>query len=302
MPIDGNWPGVLGDLPGSAGAENFENNWWVDDFRDEMFHISQQKGSKLRMCVRNRIVTGNTTQFERLAPSDAIEKTTRHTPTPVLDLTHSRRKVTMKDFLWNDLVDAEDKRRMLVDPVGAYTTNAGMSMGRQWDDLIIAALGGTATDGAGTDVDYLASQTIAEGTTPFDLDKFLSAKRIMDDNDVDPDMRYLLISPEEEQALLNITEITSTDYNVKPTLVDGQVRRFLGCDIIVSTRLPKVTTVRASYMFQKNCAGLAINRDTEIRRDERADISYALQVFARFSANATRIDDSGVVKIENLAA
>jgi hypothetical protein len=297
MALDIAWPGV----PGDAG-DGFAENWWVDAFKDEMWQLAQQKGSKLRGTVRNRIITGDATFFERLAPSDPVEKITRHTVTPQVDVVHSRRKVSMTDWLWSDMVDHEDKRRMLVDPVGAYTTNAGYSMGRKWDDLIIAGLGGPAEDGTGTPVAFLTAQTVPAGGVGFTLQKFLDAKRIMDDNDVDMESRVLLISPQEEEALLGLTEITSLDYNVRPTLVEGRVRRFLGCDIIVSTRLVDDDTDRSLYMYQKNAAGLAINQDTEIRKDERPDVSYALQVFARFTANATRIDDAGVVKIESAIA
>ena len=300
--IDSVWPGVLGDPPGVPGGDQAANNWWIDAFTDQMHHIAQQKASKFRNVVRNATCKANTYSFERLAPTTAVAKTTRHTTTPLLDLEHSRRRVIMTDLQWAALIDKEDERRMMVDPVSSYTTNAGMSMGRAWDDLIIAAFGGVATDGSGTDVDYLASQTIAEGTTAFSLDKFLQAKRILDDNDVDMDGRYLAISPEEEQALLNLTEITSTDYNVKPTLVDGRVRRFLGCDIIVSTRMPINTTVRDCFMWNKNAMGLAINSDTSTSVDKRPDVSNALQGYCEFTANATRIDDLAVVKIQNLVA
>jgi hypothetical protein len=296
------WPGVLGDPPGVPGGDQAANNWWIDAFTDQMHHIAQQKASKLRNSVRGATCKANTYSFERLAPSTAVVKTTRHTTTPLLDLEHSRRRVIMTDLQWASLIDKEDERRMMVDPVSAYTTNAGMSMGRAWDDLIITAFGGDATDGSGTPVTFLGSQTIGDGTTPFDLDKFLSAKRIMDDNDVDMEGRYLAISPEEEQALLNLTEITSTDYNIKPTLVDGRVRRFLGCDIIVTTRLPINATVRDCYMWQKNAMGLAVNTDTTTSVDKRPDVSNALQVYCEFTANATRIDDLGVVKIENLVS
>ena len=54
--------------------------------------------------------------------------------------------------------------------------------------------------------------------------------------------------------------------------------------------------------FQKNCLGLAIGQDTQIKVTERPDVSYATQVFARFSCNATRIDDAGVVSILNTVA
>lgn len=302
------WPGVAGDAGGGQ-----EVNWWVEAFKDEMFHLAQQKGSKLRDKVRTRIVTGDATYFERLAPSDAVQKTTRHTVTPLLDVTHSRRKCTMTDWLWNDLVDAEDKRRMLVDPVGAYTSNAGYSMGRKWDDLILSnpagdgvvadGIMGSAYDGTGTEVVFdTTNQQIASNSEGMTISKLTEAKYIMDSNDVDAMDRCMVVSPAQLRDLLNTTEITSSDYNSVKALVKGEINTFLGFDFIVSTRLPLITAERACVAFQKSCVGLAINRDTEIRRDERPDVSYALQVFARFTCNATRIDDAGVVRILNVEA
>jgi hypothetical protein len=291
--IDQTWPGTAGD----AGADQ-EVNWWVEAFKDEMWHLAQQKGSKLRDKVRTRTVTGDATYFERLGPSDPVQKTTRHTTTPLLELDHSRRKVTMEDWLWSDLVDAEDKRRMLVDPVSAYTTNAAMSMGRKWDDLIIAAAIGNTYDGTGATVAFdTTNQQVAAATSGMTISKLTEAKYILDGNDVEMEDRCLIISPQELQSLLNTTEVTSSDYNSVRALVKGEVNTFLGFDIIVSTRLTDDSTNRNCIAFQKNAMALAVNRDTEIRRDERADLSYALQVFARFTANAGRIDDAGVVSI-----
>jgi hypothetical protein len=304
MGLESAWPGTAGDA-----GDGQELNWWVEAFKDEMWHLAQQKGSKLRDKVRTRTVTGDATYFERLAPSDPVLKAARHTATPVLDLTHSRRKVTMKDWLWADLVDAEDKRRMLVDPVSAYSTNAGMSMGRKWDDLIIGSDGaatpaisegilGNAYDGTGTIVAFdTTNQQIASGSAGLTISKLTEAKYIMDNNDVDPMDRCLVIGPKQLQDLLNTTEVTSSDYNTVKALVKGEVSTFLGFDIVVSTRLPLATAERVCVAFQKNCVGLAVNKDVEIRRDEREDLSYALQVFASFTANATRIDDAGVVSI-----
>ena len=291
--LDQTWPGT----PGDAGAGQ-EVNWWVEAFKDEMWHLAQQKGSKLRAKVRTRTVTGDATYAERLAASDPVEKTTRHQTTPLLDLQHSRRKITMTDWLWNDLVDAEDKRRMLVDPVSAYTTNAGYSMGRKWDDLIIAAAVGSSYDGTGTEVVFdTTNQQIAADAVGMTISKLTEAKYILDSNDVEQMDRCIVISPQELQSLLNTTEITSSDYNSVKALVKGEISTFLGFDFIVTTRLTDDATNRNCFAFQKSAMLLAINKDTEIRRDERPDLSYALQVFARFTANAGRIDDAGVVSI-----
>jgi len=66
--------------------------------------------------------------------------------------------------------------------------------------------------------------------------------------------------------------------------------------------MPIATTVRDCFMWQKNAVGLAVNTDTSTAVDRRNDLSNALQVFCEFTANATRIDDLGVVKIQNLVA
>jgi hypothetical protein len=293
MAIDGAWPGTAGDA-----GDGFENNWWVEAFKDEMFHLAQQQGSKLRNKLRTRSITGDATYFERLAPSDAVEKTTRHTTTPVLDVTHSRRKCTLKDYLWADLVDNEDIKRMLVDPKSEYSKNAGFSMGRQWDDLIIAAAIGDSFDGTGATIAFdTTNQQVAAGTTNLTISKMTEAKYIMDSNDVPMDNRVMVISPQELQSLLNTTEITSSDYNSVKALVKGEVGTFLGFEIIVSTRLTDDATNRNCFAYQRDCMALAIGNDVEVKVDERKDLSYAWQIFSRFSANALRVDDAGVVSI-----
>ena len=287
------WPGV----PGDAG-DGFAENWWVEAFKDEMWHLAQQKGSKLRNKIRTRSITGDATYFERLAASTAVAKTDRHTVTPSLNLDHSRRKVTMGDYLWASLIDEEDKRRMIVDPVSAYTTNAGYAMGRQWDDLIIAAAVGSSYDGTNTEVVFdTTNQQVAAGTTGMTIAKLTEAKYILDDNDVDTMGRCIVISPQELSQLLNTTEITSSDYNSVKALVKGEINTFMGFDFITSTRLTDDATNRNCFAFQRDAMGLAYAKDTEIKVGERADMSYAMQVFARFTANAGRIDDAGVVSI-----
>jgi hypothetical protein len=301
------WPGV----PGDAG-DGLQQNWWVEAFKNEMFHLAQQKGSKLKSKVRSRSITGDATYFERFSPSDPVAKTARGMTTPNLgngEADHSRRKVSMKDYSWGKQVDDQDKRRMLVDPISAYTKAAGMSMGRKWDDLIIGSDGaatpaidegmlGDAYDGTGATVAFdTTNQQIAAGGTGMTIAKLTEAKYIMDNQDVDPDGRCIVISPKALEDLLNTTEITSADYNTVRALVKGEINTFLGFDFVTSTRLPLVAAERCNVAFQKDCVGMAFCKDVTIRTGERPDLSYAMQVYAEFTANATRIDDAGVVNI-----
>lgn len=64
-----------------------------------------------------------------------------------MDTPHSRRMVTLSDYEWADLVDDQDKIRMLIDPTSEYAMAASWAFGRSKDDVIIAAALGTAYSG-----------------------------------------------------------------------------------------------------------------------------------------------------------
>jgi len=294
MPLDDTgWPVSTGDSTVS--------NAHVEQFKDQVFHLAQQDMSRLRNAVRNEMVRGTTHNFERLGATAAVKKTTRHTPTPILDVPHSRRKLHMEDFSWADLIDEEDLIRMLIEPKSAYAQNAAMAMGREWDAQIIAGLGGVAKDGDDADVAFLAAQTVSDGSAAMSIELLSETKYIMDKNEVPFNDRFICISAEELKALLNTTEITSADFNTVRALVAGDIDTFMGFKFLQTELLPLVTTVRDCFAWQKDCVGLGIGRDTIARVSQRDDVSYAWQVYSAFSCAATRIDDAGVVKIEVLA-
>mgnify|MGYP001822607619 CR=1 FL=1 len=294
MALDDTWP---------IGTASSVHESHVEQFKDQVFHLAQQDMSRLRNCVRNEMVRGKTHNFERLGATAAVAKTTRHTPTPILDVPHSRRKLHMADYSWADLIDEEDLIRMLIEPKSAYAQNAAMAMGRQWDSQIIAGLGGVAKDGDDADVAFDdANQTVANGTTALTIAGLTDAKYILDKNEVPFNDRYFVHSAEELKALLNTTEVTSADYNTVRALVKGEVDTYLGFKFIQTELLPIATTVRDCFAFQKDCVGLGIGRDTIARVSQRDDVSYAWQVYSAFSCAATRIDDAGVVKVQTLVA
>jgi hypothetical protein len=47
----------------------------------------------------------------------------------LIDTPHSRRMVTMSDYEYADLIDDQDKVRMLVDPTSTYSRAAAAAMG-----------------------------------------------------------------------------------------------------------------------------------------------------------------------------
>ena len=85
---------------------------FIEQYKSNVFHLAQQKGSRLRDAVRSEQVVGKAHYFERIGSTAALKRTSRHSDTPRVDTPHSRRRVTMEDYDWADLIDNEDKVRM----------------------------------------------------------------------------------------------------------------------------------------------------------------------------------------------
>ena len=274
---------------------------FVEQYKSNVFHLAQQKGSRLRDAVRTETVTGKSHFFERIGDTAALKRTSRHSDTPRVDTPHSRRKVTMDDYDWADLIDQEDKVRMLISPQSEYAMSGAWAMGRAMDDAIISAASGNAFGGVsgGTTVALPSGQKIVHASAGLTLAKLISAKEVLDAADTDPDEpRYMVVSAKQLSDLLGSTTITSADFNSVKALVQGELDTFLGFNFIRSERLETDSNDdRLVLGFCQSAIGLALGRDIETRISERADKNYATQVFLSMTIGATRVEDEKVVEI-----
>ena len=274
---------------------------FVEQYKSNVFHLAQQKGSRLRDTVRSETVTGKAHFFERIGSTAAQKRTSRHSDTPRMDTPHSRRKVTMDDYDWADLIDNEDKVRMLISPTSDYALAGAYAMGRAMDDAIISAATGTAYGGVagGTSVALPAGQKIAHNSTNLTIAKLLAAKKLLDAAEVDPDeQRFLICTADQIQDFLNIAEVKSSDYNTIKALAQGQIDTYLGFKFIRSERLGQdATPNRQVLAFTKSAIGLALGADITTKISERSDKNYATQVFLSMTIGATRIEDEKMVEI-----
>ena len=275
---------------------------FVEQYSSNIQMLSQQKGSLLRDKVRVESVTGKNAFFDQVGSVTASVRSTRHADTPQSDTPHSRRRVSLVDYEFADLIDDLDKVRMLVDPTSTYALAAAYAMGRAMDDAIITAATGSADTGVagGTAVTLPSSQIIAEaGTTGMTIAKLREAKEIIDLADVDPSLpRHIIVSPKQITDLLGTTEVTSSDFNTVKALAQGDINSFLGFNFIVSNRLAVASQIRDCIAFVSDGIGLAIGKDSTARIDERADKGYATQVYYSAAFGATRMEEDKVVKIQ----
>tara|TARA_R110002020_G_scaffold327525_1_gene543445 strand:- start:835 stop:1707 length:873 start_codon:yes stop_codon:yes gene_type:complete len=278
---------------------------FVEQYKNNVQLLSQSMGSKLRGAVDIESVQANNAFFEQIGSTAAIKRTSRHGDTPQIDVPHARRRVSLEDYEWADLVDESDKVRMLIDPTSTYARAAAAAMGRSMDDVIISALGGTASTG----VSGATSTALPSAQKPFSssqsdgmtVAKLLEAKKLMDLADVDPSLkRYVVCSPTQISDLLNTTEVKSSDFNTVKALAQGTVNSFLGFEFIMSNRLSLDATNtddRLCYAFTEDAIKLAVGKDVQAKISERADKSYSTQVYYCMSIGAVRMEEVKVVEI-----
>ena len=78
---------------------------FVEQYSANVLQLSQQRGSRLRAAVRVEPVTGKNAFIDRVGAVAARRRTARHADTPQLDAPHSRRRVSLVDYDWADLID-----------------------------------------------------------------------------------------------------------------------------------------------------------------------------------------------------
>ena len=275
---------------------------FVQQYSNNVQLLSQQKGSLLRSAVDVESVVGKNSFFDQVGSATAIKRVTRHSDTPQSDTPHARRRVSLVDYEYADLIDNQDKIRTLIDPTSAYASAAAYALGRAQDDEIITAISGTAYTGeTGSTATALPSaQKITEsGTAGLTIAKLRSAKELMDAASVDPSItRYIAVSPKQITDLLGTTEVTSSDFNTVKSLANGEVNSFLGFNFIVSNRLSVASSKRLCLVWAMDGVKMALGQDLMTRIDERSDKGYAHQVYVCQSIGATRMEEEKVVTIQ----
>ena len=272
---------------------------FVQQYSANIQMLSQQMGSLLRDKVRLESIVGKNAFFDQVGKVTAVLKTSRHADTPQIDTPHARRRVSLADYEFADLIDQQDKVRLLIDPTSSYAQAAAMAMGRAMDDVIISAALGTAFTGETGSTSTSNANSIAHGSAGLTIAKLRTAKETLDLGSVDPSIpRHIIVSPKQITDLLGTTEVTSSDFNTVKALANGEINSFLGFNFIVSNRLSLSGSTRSCIAFAQDGIALAVGKDVQARIDERADKSYATQVYYCMSIGATRMEEEKVVEIK----
>lgn len=275
---------------------------YVTQFSTNVHLLAEQRYSRLLPAVMREDGQGESGAIEITGGIDAPnEINERHGDTPLNSTPQTRRWWFMKDYDVADLIDKQDRVKMLIQLDSIYTMRHAGTMGRGMDDAIINALYATAVTGhtgSGTTAFPTSTQQLASGSTGLTIDKLNRAKEILDHNEVDEFYpRFFAATSRQMRELLEDDKVTSQDFNTVKALVNGQIDTFLGFKFIRTERLISTSSVRNCFAWAQPAIrfinGMAPNTTASPRPDKR----YAQQIYTCGSWTALRTEDAMVVSV-----
>ncbi len=283
---------------------------YISTFERILRHLAQQGITRLRPYVTERAGTGQDHGWERLSASTSENKAAGLVVTPSTGGTYSRRLSIAATEHAGDSTQHEDIVQMLIDPNSNQAMSLAMAIRRAWDDKIIIAATGDATDGDGTAVPFdTANQQIdATGSQiTFDLITQVQEKYLESDIEMDVE-KVFVVGPKQIRKLMQLTEQTSSDYVSREALQTlsstGIVAMWMGFTWIMSTRLnidPGAPDTIDCISFTKRGLGMQMNQDMLVRVAEDPGQSFAWRIYCATTFGVVRVEDEHVVwlKVDN---
>lgn len=294
----------------------FVTTAFVQQYSTNIAMLLQQQGSRLRGAVMEHGFVGKAaTVVEQFGAVTPVKNLARHSDTPLISTPQDRRWVYPTDYDWADLIDSQDKLRMLIDPTGPYTQAGVMAMGRAMDDEIINGFFGTNNTGENgtTAVTFPSGQIVAanvgaSANTGLNVAKLRAAKKLLmqAEVDIDNDQLFVAITATQHDNLLNEVQAISLDYTDRPVLVEGRIRSFMGFNFIHSERIPggpsyagSISTGGLYYLpcWAKSGLALGMWNDVQASVDKRPDKRNSWQVYVTATVGATRTEEKRCVQI-----
>lgn len=278
----------------------------IQSYTSMVMPLLQQQGTRLMNRVSKRNFTGKAAKvLEQIGKQTATERTTRHADTTYNDTPHAARWLHPRTWDVADLIDNEDKMKMLIEATPAYAQSQVYAIGRKIDEIIVDSALGTAYTGenGSTTESFDTAYQIAHGSVGLTFDKVREAHKLLLGADWDSanDPLVLCIASKQYYDLMGMTQYTSSDFaGPKPVLKDGKLVSWMGMDIvhISDTILPKASTTRSCILMARSGMCLGMWDDVSTKIDTLPTKRYATQVFTSVTINATRLENGRIIEIQ----
>ncbi len=259
-------------------------------FDDAVKHAFQTAGNlRNTVTIRNNVV-GDIYKFRKLGKGTANTKTTSADVT-AMGVTHSLISCTLANWNAPEYTDIFDAAEVNFDERTELAQTISGALGRRLDQLILDAL----------DAEASPAGTIAHGSAGMTLAKIVSAAEALNDKGVPGNGRHFAVSAAGLSDLLNISTITSADYNSVRALMSGELNSFMGFNWhVIETRseggLDVVSSTTEAFAWHESAVGLAIGIDL------KTEVNYVAQKTSwlcngMLKAGAVSRDGDGIVSV-----
>lgn len=295
-------------------AVNELQNHFIKTFEANVIHLVQQKTSKLRRTVTEKR-PGPTEKHSFRVVDARGAMTTRaniganagkRTNTPYADTVYNDRVVGTARKGTADSFSRGEIQRLLEDPQSIMTTAMAAQVGREFDDVIIAALFANALDNLGTVNAHPAAMQIGGAAIAPSFALVRQAREVMLEKEVDPSEEvFFVVSPNFVATLLDDPKATSFDYaNAKALMAGELVQGWMGFTWITSNRLTKPVAGPPAQVYcaayTKDAIGLLVLEDLHAEVGKDAGQWFDTTVMVECDIGAVRIQDSKVLRIHIL--
>jgi hypothetical protein len=272
----------------------------IETYESTLIHLAQQRISRVMPWCMNRGEQSAGHNWPVLNSADATLKG-RDQATPETGAVFAERRSVPITMDIGELVEPEDIIQVLIDPLSGLAQSQGYAIARSYDDEIFDAAERVADDGNGGTVALPAGQIVntgGVGAINFDMVTEVTEKFL--DNDVDPDEpKVFFVSPAQVRKMLQLTEVTSADYNSLRPLESGMPTNWMGYTWIPSTRLNSPGAGRVNCIaMTADALGFNLNEGMTARVQEDPTMSFAWRVYARSTFGAVRVQDEKIVLID----
>lgn len=300
---------------------------YVKQFASNVFHLSQQKESRLKSLVKFDSFVGEGKFYDRIGETEVYEKTGRYSDTKWVDVEWSRRRLNFRDYRWAHPVDQADKLRLIHNPESEVALAARFAFGRKMDEIIIGA--GLGTSYAGKEgtvpVTLPNSQKIGSTTGAAFASLTVESLRLVRqkfwENEAiasEGQTINLVVTATDLINMLREEEAINGDYAAIKALVNGEINTYMGFDFHRVEFVPQLTAA-ASFdpadgsvgagagtlpigskrlmAFVNDGIQMALNEDVMARIDERPDKDYLNQVYMKMAMGGTRLEEEKVVEL-----
>ena len=280
---------------------------FVQQYSTNIKLLLQQMDSRIRSFVTTGSHVG-----KQASPVDQVGKvemqpvTGRFQAMNRIDAPTDRRWVFPSDFDLPQLLDKFDELRLITDPKSTYVMNAVAAAKRQQDRLLITAMFGDAKTGetGATTTSHSFNVAVnfgAASNVGMSVPKLRDAKRqlMAAEVDLETDPLFCALTAKQHDDLLAEIQVTSLDFNDRPTLVEGKVTRFLGINFL-HTELLAVngSSQRRCPVWAKSGMYLGLWNDITTDVDQRKDLQgLPWQVYIYMTAGATRLEEKKVIEV-----